>query len=136
MSDDVMNSELQEQEDAQDAAMATDAFELADDEAQEAVVDEEAAEAAAPDSADEEVYPSDKICDLIDCVIEGLVDHPDDLELAVTDNEGSTYIEIHAHPDDLGKIIGSRGHTIKAIRTLARALGSKVLLRVDIEVVG
>ena len=37
---------------------------------------------------------------------------------------------------DAGRIIGRRGRTIKAIRTLARALGSRVGTAVEVEVLG
>ena len=37
---------------------------------------------------------------------------------------------------DAGRIIGRKGRTIKAIRTLARALGQRVGTAVDVEVVG
>lgn len=83
-----------------------------------------------------EEMPSDRICDLVDFIISGIVDYPESLELDVVDEAKSTSIEIHAHPDDVGKIIGKQGRTIKSIRTLARALGARLDLGVDVEVVG
>ena len=37
---------------------------------------------------------------------------------------------------DAGRIIGRRGRTIKAIRTLARALGQRVGTSVEVEILG
>ena len=37
---------------------------------------------------------------------------------------------------DAGRVIGRKGRTIKAIRTLARALGQRVGTAVEVEVIG
>jgi predicted RNA-binding protein YlqC (UPF0109 family) len=38
------------------------------------------------------------------------------------DTEEGQVITITTHPDDIGKVIGRNGRTIKSIRTLARAI--------------
>ena len=38
--------------------------------------------------------------------------------------------------DDVAKVIGRRGRTIKAIRTLARALAARLDTAVEVEVLG
>ena len=48
----------------------------------------------------------------------------------------ASLIEVSCAADDAGKVIGRRGRTIKAIRTLARALGARVGCAVDVEVLG
>ena len=60
----------------------------------------------------------------------------DAVSLDVTDSEGSALIEVSCAEEDAGRIIGRRGRTIKAIRTLARALGSRVGTSVEVEVLG
>ncbi len=81
-----------------------------------------------------ENLPSDKVCDLVDYVVSGIIDHPEELQLEVTDTPGATLIEIRANKEDFGKIIGKQGNTIKSLRVLARALGSRLGLMVDIQV--
>jgi predicted RNA-binding protein YlqC (UPF0109 family) len=66
----------------------------------------------------------------------GLVDDEDAVSLDVTDSEGSSLIEVTCAEEDAGRIIGRRGRTIKAIRTLARALGQRVGTSVEVEVLG
>lgn len=77
---------------------------------------------------------SDKVCDLVDFVVSSIIDYPDELELEVTDSPHATLIEIRANPEDCGKIIGKQGNTIKSLRTLARALGSRLGLSVEIQI--
>lgn len=85
---------------------------------------------------DEETMPSDKVADLVEYIVCGLVDDQSAVTLDVTDAEESSLIEVRCAADDAGRVIGRKGRTIKAIRTLARALGSRVGCSVEVEVVG
>lgn len=80
--------------------------------------------------------PSDKVADLVEYIVCGLVDNEDAVSLDVTDGEGSSLIEVTCSEEDAGRVIGRKGRTIKAIRTLARALGQRVGTAVEVEVVG
>ena len=94
------------------------------------MVDEEAL-----DDASEEM-PSDTVADLVEYIVCGLVDDEDAVSLDVTDGEEGSLIEVSCAEEDAGRIIGRRGRTIKAIRTLARALGQRVGTSVEVEVLG
>lgn len=83
-----------------------------------------------------EELPSDRIADLVELIVCGLVDDEDAVSLDVTDREDGTLIEIECAADDAGKVIGRHGRQIKAIRTIARALGQRVGTSVDVEVLG
>ena len=96
---------------------------------------DESALEGAPEAGEEEL-PSDKVADLVEFIVCGLVDDEDSVSLDVTDSEGSSLIEISCAESDAGRVIGRRGRTIKAIRTLARALGSRVGTSVEVEVLG
>jgi uncharacterized protein len=55
-----------------------------------------------------------------------LLDHPDELIIEeIEGDRGATILELSVHPEDMGKIIGRRGRTIQALRTLARAAGQR-----------
>lgn len=95
------------------------------------MADTESQDAQLPDE-----MPSDRVADLVELVVCGLVDDIDAVSLDVTDAMEGTLIEVTCAPDDAGKVIGRRGRTIKAIRTLARALGARVGCAVDVEVLG
>lgn len=83
-----------------------------------------------------EELPSDRIADLVELIVCGLVDDEDAVSLDVTDREDGTLIEIECAADDAGKVIGRHGRQIKAIRTITRALGQRVGTSVDVEVLG
>lgn len=80
--------------------------------------------------------PSDRVADLVELIVCGLVDDVDAVSLDVTDSDEGTLIEIECAADDAGKVIGRHGRQIKAIRTIARALGQRVGTSVDVEVLG
>ena len=99
-------------------------------------MDPERIEAEETDEAVEAELPSDKVADLVEYVVCGLVDDVDSVSLDVTDGDVGTLIEVSCDEADAGKVIGRRGRTIKAIRTIARALGQRVGTSVDVEVLG
>ncbi|MCR8908721.1 KH domain-containing protein [Thermophilibacter sp. ET337] len=94
------------------------------------------AEKGALATVDETELPSDRVADLVEYIVCGLVDDEDSVSLDVTDSEGSSLIEVSCSEEDAGRVIGRKGRTIKAIRTLARALGQRVGTSVEVEVVG
>lgn len=83
-----------------------------------------------------EEMPSDKVADLVEYIVCGLVDDEDAVSLDVTDGDEGSLIEVSCAQSDAGRIIGRRGRTIKAIRTLARALGQRVGTSVEVEILG
>lgn len=85
---------------------------------------------------DEEAELSDKIADLVEYLVVNLVDDPDAVSLEVIDGEASSTIEVSVAESDVAKVIGRRGRTIKAIRTLSRALAARLGTSVEVEVLG
>lgn len=79
---------------------------------------------------------SDRIADLVEYLVVNIVDDVDAVGLEVIDGEASSTIEVSVAADDVAKVIGRHGRTIKAIRTLARALAARLGTSVEIEVLG
>lgn len=74
--------------------------------------------------------------DLINYLVVNIVDDKDAVEIeSVEEEDGELLINVKVADSDVGHIIGREGHTIKAIRRLARACGTKADLKVDVEVV-
>lgn len=84
----------------------------------------------------EQELPSDRVADLVEYIVCGLVDDEESVSLDVTDGDEGALIEVSCSEEDAGRVIGRKGRTIKAIRTLARALGQRVGTAVEVEVVG
>lgn len=79
---------------------------------------------------------SDRIADLVEYLVVSIVDDPDSVALEVIDGEDASTIEVSVAEADVAKVIGRRGRTIKAIRTLARALAARLNTSVEVEVLG
>ncbi|MGH8905470.1 MAG: KH domain-containing protein [Egibacteraceae bacterium] len=64
--------------------------------------------------------------DVLVYLAKALVDHPDEVEVtAVEEDDGEVVLELRVHPDDMGKVIGKRGRTAKAIRTMVKAAATR-----------
>lgn len=73
--------------------------------------------------------------DVLEFVAQQLVDYPDDVRIDVDEDDRETVLELHVHEDDLGKVIGKRGRTAKALRTLVKAAGALDDENVTVEIV-
>ena len=74
--------------------------------------------------------------DLIDYVARGLVDKPDEVEVREVDADGGgVVLELRVASDDLGKVIGRHGRTVRAIRTLLSAAAAKKQCRASLEII-
>jgi len=70
----------------------------------------------------------------LEYVVKGLVDHPNDVKLDKRIDEMGVLLTLDVHPEDMGKIIGRKGATAKAIRTLLRVVGMKNNARVNMKI--
>ena len=77
---------------------------------------------------------SDRIADLVEYLVVNIVDDADGVSLEVID--GASFSTIEVTEGDVAKVIGRHGRTIKAIRTLARALAARLDTSVEVEVMG
>ena len=74
--------------------------------------------------------------DAIEMIVKALVDEGDAVDIREVDQRnGSTLIEVRVGPNDVGKIIGKQGKTIRALRSLARIGGAKKNRRYLLEIV-
>jgi predicted RNA-binding protein YlqC (UPF0109 family) len=65
-----------------------------------------------------------------------LVEEPDAVEVSGTETDSRVDLELRVAPDDMGKVIGRQGRTIRAIRTVVKAASIKLGKRVNVEVPG
>lgn len=71
------------------------------------------------------------LSDALEHLVRGIVDNPDDVRVqALTTRRGRT-LEVHVHPDDLGKVIGRSGRTASSLRTVMSGVGGRGV-RVDV----
>lgn len=72
--------------------------------------------------------------DTLHFLVSKIVDYPDEVTIDENTSEGKTLLTIHAHTEDMGKIIGKQGRIIKAIRDLIKILGAKKNIYVDVAI--
>jgi predicted RNA-binding protein YlqC (UPF0109 family) len=72
--------------------------------------------------------------ELVLVLARSLVDEPDMVEVSGTETDSRVDLELRVAQDDMGKIIGRQGRTIRAIRTVAKAASVKLGKRVTVEV--
>jgi uncharacterized protein len=76
----------------------------------------------------------EQLVELVLVLARSLVDEPDKVEVSGTETDSRVDLELRVAQDDMGKIIGRQGRTIRAIRTVAKAASVKLGKRVTVEV--
>ena len=71
--------------------------------------------------------------ELVTYVAKSLVDKPEEVSVRELEGDQTAVIELRVAKDDLGKIIGRQGRTIRALRTVVMAASSHSKKRVSVE---
>jgi len=67
-----------------------------------------------------------EIKELLEAMAKALVDNPEQISVKEVSGDSPTKVlELSASPEDIGKLIGKRGKTASAIRTIISAISSK-----------
>jgi len=72
--------------------------------------------------------------EFIEYIAKNLVDNPDKVVINEVGGSHTLIIELGVDKSDIGKIIGKKGKTINAIRTLLMSVASRNGLRVNLEI--
>jgi predicted RNA-binding protein YlqC (UPF0109 family) len=65
-----------------------------------------------------------KAHDVLAYIVAELVDNPDDVRIEEVEDDQGVVLELRVNAEDVGKVIGKRGRTAKALRALVRAAGA------------
>jgi predicted RNA-binding protein YlqC (UPF0109 family) len=65
-----------------------------------------------------------KAHDVLAYIVAELVDNPDDVQIEEVEDDQGVVLELRVNAEDVGKVIGKRGRTAKALRALVRAAGA------------
>jgi hypothetical protein len=76
-----------------------------------------------------------KVYDLVEYIVKALADKPEAVNLSEIEGETSLMLELRVAPEDMGRMIGRKGRTINAMRSLARVLGAKMGKKVTLEII-
>jgi uncharacterized protein len=75
------------------------------------------------------------IKEMVEYIAKSLTDDPDAVRITEAIGETVIMIEMNVASGDMGRMIGRKGQTINAIRSLARILGAKMEKKVSVEIV-
>ena len=72
--------------------------------------------------------------ELVEYIAKGLADRPEAIQVSETSLSSTVLIELDAAAEDKGRLIGSHGRTIDAIRAITEVLGGKLNKKVTVEI--
>lgn len=73
--------------------------------------------------------------DFVAYIIKNLVSKPEDVKVSSSDQQEQICIEIRVAAEDVGKVIGRRGNTINALRTIVRTVATRLGRKAQVELV-
>jgi predicted RNA-binding protein YlqC (UPF0109 family) len=74
--------------------------------------------------------------DVCEHVVRALVDEPDAVRIEPEERRrGGVVLRVNVAPDDMGRVIGRRGRTAQAVRTLVAAAAVRDGVEVDVDFV-
>ena len=72
--------------------------------------------------------------ELVKVIAMALVDHPDEVTVTETEDNGETVLLLHVADSDMGKVIGKQGRIAKSIRTVVKAAAIRDDKKVTVEI--
>lgn len=68
-------------------------------------------------------------------LVKNLVSSPNQVQVTSKDDNGVLRVEIRVAQEDVGKVIGRRGNTINALRTISRTVATRLGRHVHLELI-
>ncbi|MGP0030867.1 MAG: KH domain-containing protein [Acidimicrobiales bacterium] len=93
------------------------------------------------DEGDEGVPESNEVLDgglplaVLSYLARSLSNDPDSVVIDTEERRGGLRLNLHVAPDDMGRVIGRRGKTAQAIRTLVNVAGAKDGVQASVDIV-
>ncbi len=72
--------------------------------------------------------------EFLEYIVKELVDHPEDVKIERKVDEMGVLLSLKVNPKDMGQVIGRKGSTARAIRSLVRIIGLKNHARVNLKI--
>jgi predicted RNA-binding protein YlqC (UPF0109 family) len=72
--------------------------------------------------------------EVLEKILQSLVNNPQDVKVQRIIDEMGVLLRVKLHPQDMGLVIGRKGETIKAIKTIVKSVGTKNHARVNIKI--
>ena len=73
--------------------------------------------------------------EFVEYIVKNLVDKPENVDVRCYDGEKGIIVELRVGNGDIGKVVGRKGMTIKALRTIILTACARLGRRVRLELV-
>lgn len=73
--------------------------------------------------------------DVLDFIAKAIVDEPDEVDVTERKGDRGIILELRVASDDMGKVIGKGGRTVRAIRNVVKAAAIREDVHVSVDVV-
>ncbi len=72
---------------------------------------------------------------VLEFIAASLADDPSAVSVEVSERQGKVVLSLQVGPDDMGRVIGRRGRTAQAIRSLVAAAGARDGINATVDIV-
>ena len=76
-----------------------------------------------------------RLLELVGFLAQGLVAHPEEVEVEEYFDEVGTVYGVRVHPEDVGRVIGKDGRVANALRNVVKAAATKTGVHVMVEII-
>lgn len=73
--------------------------------------------------------------EFIEYIVKNLVDSPNSVDIRCFERDRGFLVEVRVGQGDVGKVVGRKGLTIKALRTIVMTACARLGIRVHVELV-
>ena len=73
--------------------------------------------------------------ELVEFIAKKLVEHPEDVHVTLIESDDGHNYELRVNSEDMGRVIGKSGRTVKAMRTLVGSAAAKANIHATLEIV-
>ena len=76
----------------------------------------------------------ERLIELVGFLVQGIVSHPEDVEVEEFFDDAGTVYGVRVHPEDIGRVIGREGRVASALRHVVKASATKIGTHVTVEI--
>jgi predicted RNA-binding protein YlqC (UPF0109 family) len=76
----------------------------------------------------------ERLIELVGYLVQGIVSHPEEVEVEEFFDEVGTVYGVRVHPEDIGRVIGKEGRVANALRHVVKAAATKAGTHVTVEI--
>lgn len=77
----------------------------------------------------------DNLRSLLEYLAKSIVDNPDNVNIEEYETGKTVHLDLHVHPEDIGRVIGKHGRVANSMRAILRVVAARNGKKVEMDVV-